>query len=537
MSRRGHGGGAAANPVAVGEGQAGRISDAAAGYRGQREGGQESGRRGSGQAGARGTGRGEESGKNRHSEQGPRGIGEGHGGLQGQKQGKAGQQGAGGKVQGKAGQAGKGQGKVGGSGYMGSPVFPGKGRGGWWGAVLPPTIPPFPPPLYPAVGNLYPPPPSYPGVLPPTPVRQHPLAGGATWGAQGGNGEEVRRAWERIEEEERRLREREARAMGEVAGAAEGRATGQGSPGGGEAQAMEKLRRAWASLRRRLERVQRAERELARPREQAQGTAGPEDRPPLQPFRQPAIPPEVERGMQEIAWKRIRGEAARLAERDRKVAEREHRVREEEKAVARRAHGVIPDPEGDTPPHGCGGTVAVQEKDKRGRRRGWASAAKATPGGGAGSGGSKGGAAAHQPQPRTDADGLGLGVTTAAAVCAASGTGGDGDSPGVEVGGRGGVGPLREVGREDEKGTGEARDVPILRPGPQGGEAARPGAGDGAGQVEEDAGRGAPGGEHGGSQGTGEKAQGADAEGAVAEGGVVLRGTWAGRWRGVGQGR
>ena len=54
--------------------------------------------------------------------------------------------------------------------------------------------------------------------------------------------------------------------------------------------------------------------------------------------------------MHERAWRRIRAEAARLAERDREVAEREHRVREEEEAVARGAHRVIPDPEGDTPP-------------------------------------------------------------------------------------------------------------------------------------------------------------------------------------------
>ena len=37
-------------------------------------------------------------------------------------------------------------------------------------------------------------------------------------------------------------------------------------------------------------------------------------RPPLMPFRQPAIPPEQESEMQERAWRRIRGEAARLAE-------------------------------------------------------------------------------------------------------------------------------------------------------------------------------------------------------------------------------
>ena len=116
---------------------------------------------------------------------------------------------------------------------MGSPVFPGKGRSGWWGGVVPPTIRPFPPPLCPAVGTVYPPPPAYPGVLPRAPVRQHPPAGGATWGAQGGKGEELRRVWGRIGEKEGRLREGEARAMGMAATAAEGRATGQGSSGEG----------------------------------------------------------------------------------------------------------------------------------------------------------------------------------------------------------------------------------------------------------------------------------------------------------------
>ena len=81
---------------------------------------------------------------------------------------------------------------------MGSPVFPGKAIGGWWGGVVTPTIPLYPPPLYPAAGTMYPPPPAYSNVLPPAPVRQHPQAGGATWGAQGGKAEEHRRAWEKL---------------------------------------------------------------------------------------------------------------------------------------------------------------------------------------------------------------------------------------------------------------------------------------------------------------------------------------------------
>ena len=129
------------------------------------------------------------------------------------------------------------------------------------GFVVPAAIPPFPPPPYPAVVMVYPPPPAYPGVPPPAPVRQRPQAGGAAWGAHGGKGEEHRRAWERIGEEERRLGEREARIMVGAARVAEGWTTGQGTPRGGEAQVVEELQRAWADLPRRLERVERAEQE------------------------------------------------------------------------------------------------------------------------------------------------------------------------------------------------------------------------------------------------------------------------------------
>ena len=295
----------------------------------------------------RGTGR-KEGGKSRHGEQGAQWIGEGHAGLQGRGQGKAGHQGAGSKGQGKTGQTGKGQGKVRGVGYMASPVFPGKGLGGWWGGVVPPAIPPFSPPTYPAVGVVYPHPPAYPGVPPPAPVRQHPQAGRAAWGAQGGKGEEHREAWERTGEEERRLGDREARIMGGASRVAKGWRTGQGTPREGEAQVVEELQRAWADLQRRLERVKRAEWEGERPREQAQQSERSEGRPPLQPFRQPGIPPEMEREMQARARRQTRREAARLAERDREVASRERRVQEEGGAVARGAHQVLPDPEGDT---------------------------------------------------------------------------------------------------------------------------------------------------------------------------------------------
>ena len=333
------------------EGQAGQSSAAAEGHRGQREGGQESGSQQRGQAGSAVQGRGarlEEGGEGRHGGHGAQGKGEGQEGLQGKGHGKAGLLGVGGKGHGAAGRKGKGQGKEGGHGYMGSPVFQGKGLG-WWGAIVPPAIPPvipsFAPPPYPAMGMMYPTPPAYPGVPSQAHVQQRPQAGGTMCGAQGGKGEEHRRAWERIREEERRLREREARVMGGADGVAEGRTDWPGRPQGGEAQAVEELQRAWADLRRRQERVERAEREGG---QHGQGGA-PEGRPPLILFIQPAIPPEQEGEMQERAWRRIRGEAARLAERDREVAARERRVQKEEEAVARGAHRVLPDPEWDIP--------------------------------------------------------------------------------------------------------------------------------------------------------------------------------------------
>ena len=93
------------------------------------------------------------------------------------------------------------------------------------------------------------------------------------------------------------------------------------------------------------------------------------------PFRRPAVPPEQEGEMQERAWRRIRGEVARLADRDRAVAARERRVREEEEAKARGAHWVLPDPEGDTPSTDVGGWSpsakrAREEDEEAGQERG-----------------------------------------------------------------------------------------------------------------------------------------------------------------------
>ena len=231
--------------------------------------------------------------------------------------------------------------------------------GGWFNAMCSlrrvvgrchPTCPPAVSPTTIPCGRAGIHPPSmYPSALPPAPMPQHPRAGKATLGAQGGKGGELTRAWKRIGEEARRLQEREARPMGEAARAAGVRTRAQGSPRGGEAQAVEELQRAWADIRRRLEKVEMAGRDGKWPGQRARERGRPECRPPLQPFRRPGIPPEVEREVQERAWKRIRSEEARLEERDREVAERERRLQEEEEALARRGHQVIPDSEGDTP--------------------------------------------------------------------------------------------------------------------------------------------------------------------------------------------
>ena len=260
--------------------------------------------------------------------------------------------------------------------------------------------------------------------------------------------------------------------MGGAGRATEGRTKGTGRPQAGEAQAVEELQRAWADLRRRQERVERAKREGGRHEEGGVQ----EGRPPLMPFRQPAIPSEQEGEMQERAWRQIRGEAAKLAERDREVAARECRLQEEEEAVAL---GGTPGPPGSGRGHplcGCGGAVAVREKGQGGGRGGGAGEGEGAPGGGAGSRGNEGGAAAGQPQPWAHADGLGLRVTTAAEVCAAAGTEGTRDGRGVDGGRSGGAGPLREVGGEDEGKAGEEGDSPLQRPGRQGRESQGKGA-------------------------------------------------------------
>ena len=124
---------------------------------------------------------------------GKQGKGVGQQGLQGKGQGKAGLHGVGGKGRAAMGRQGKGQGKGGAIGYMGSLVFPETGLG-WWGGVVPPAVPPivppFPPPPYQAMGMMYPPLLTYPGMQPQAHMQQHQQAGGTAWGAQEGKGEE-----------------------------------------------------------------------------------------------------------------------------------------------------------------------------------------------------------------------------------------------------------------------------------------------------------------------------------------------------------
>ena len=91
---------------------------------------------------------------------------------------------------------------------------------------------------------------------------------------------------------------------------------------------------------------------------------GDRESPPLQPLRQMGTPPEADREVQEMAWKRIRGEVVRSEERDREVAERKCSVREEEVAAARKGHRVIADWEGDTPP------TDMEERSPYGKRVG-----------------------------------------------------------------------------------------------------------------------------------------------------------------------
>ena len=165
--------------------------------------------------------------------------------------------------------------------------------------------------------------------------------------------------------------------------------------------------------------------------------------------------------MHERAWRQIRGDAGRLAERDREVAARERGVQEEEGAVARGAHRVLPDPEGDTPStdvegRSPSGKRARGEGGEAGQPRGKRRRVEER-----GAGEAKKAPRPASSHPGADVDRLELEVATAAAVCAAAGAEGARDGQGGEGGGRGGAGPLREVGGQDQGGAGEARDPPL----------------------------------------------------------------------------
>ena len=165
--------------------------------------------------------------------------------------------------------------------------------------------------------------------------------------------------------------------------------------------------------------------------------------------------------MQERAWRRIRGEAARLADRDRAVAAQERRVRGEEEAVARGARLVLPDPEGDTPSTDVegrwpSGKRAREEDEEAGQERG-----KRRRGEERGAGEAEGAPRPASPSPGptpTDRDSESPPPRQYAPPpvrrrpgLVAGWTGGE----------RAGAGPLREVGGEDEGKAGEEGAPPL----------------------------------------------------------------------------
>ena len=176
--------------------------------------------------------------------------------------------------------------------------------------------------------------------------------------------------------------------------------------------------------------------------------------------------------MQERAWRRIRGKAASLAEKDREMAAWERRVREEEEAVARGAHRVLPDQEGDTPStdvegQSPSGKRAREEEEEAGQKRGKRHRVEER-----GAGGAEGALRPTSPSPEqtpTDWDSESPLPRRYAPLPVRRG-------PGAEGGGRGRAGPLPEVGGEDKAKLGEAGDRPLQRPGWQGREARGKGA-------------------------------------------------------------
>ena len=142
--------------------------------------------------------------------------------------------------------------------------------------------------------------------------------------------------------------------------------------------------------------------------------------------------------MQERAFRRIRGEAARLANRDRAVAAGERRVREEEEAVAREPTGSSRIQKGTAPPPMWRGGRRQGKGPGRWTRRQGRKEGSGTGGRSVGKGRRRG----HRGRP-------------APVLAAAAGAEETRDHRGVDGGGRGGAGPLREVGGEDEGKAGE----------------------------------------------------------------------------------
>ena len=96
--------------------------------------------------------------------------------------------------------------------------------------------------------------------------------------------------------------------------------------------------------------------------------------PPTDAIQATGYPAGQESEMQERAWRRIRGEAGRLEERDREMAARERRVQEEKEAVARGHTGSSRTQKGISPPRmwrgGCRPGKGPEMRKRRLGRRG-----------------------------------------------------------------------------------------------------------------------------------------------------------------------
>ena len=134
--------------------------------------------------------------------------------------------------------------------------------GGCRPARHPASHPAFSTTTLPCDGDDVPTPPAYPGVPSQAHVQERPQAGGSTWEAQGGKGEEHRRAWERIGEEERRQ------------GSWEGRTGSQSRGQRGQAGRKEGRRRQWRSCSERGRTFEEGRRGSRGRKGKADGTVG-----------------------------------------------------------------------------------------------------------------------------------------------------------------------------------------------------------------------------------------------------------------------